>query len=612
MDPPTAATLPLYGSTDFAALVGIECTSLTQDFPTRSPQRNDGEFENDSDDKNTSDDVAGRDLPTGPSAFDNPSFVPSSILNDLSSLDAFNMTDLCLNPFTSMLRVPSSVAEDWARVYYVVTSTLIEACDLPVSDPSRREHILRAAKWYCGLPQLFLRQPGRSAEKNVNIIKLRLHQFLTGNYSDLVSHWYKDVVKQRARSRSHRAESSEQRVKRASDLILSGEIGRGLRIIDSNGCAPHDDVRVQEQMKQKHPTPNPTAVWPELPDGWAACAVESISEDFVEVLKSAVRKADFRKGVGPRRANVHHVQVLADGVFDHPEAQKAFAVFAKLGLKYLFLGMPAWLRACLGGGLLTALNKLPPVTGGSIEARPIKAEDSDTNLWAKALAKLLASSVLDVVRPQQLGVGVSGGVELYVSGFKLKFEEACATGTKKVIVKTDVKNAHNSFPRDKTQLKLIELARERPGLIPLAVAHESILRAPNGIYMCSNTDPSGFILLCQSLMGGGQGNPLTGQLYVVNQDSALKFVEINFPSVEVKAIQDDVTIMGSPEDVFDVVDDQGSVVSKGALTVLIEQLEARGLSMAEDKFECAGSTVDACAGKPCWLKESTAFTVGDG
>ena len=55
VDPPTAAALPLYGSTDFAALVGIECTSLTQDFPTRSPQRNTGECENDADDTNTSD-----------------------------------------------------------------------------------------------------------------------------------------------------------------------------------------------------------------------------------------------------------------------------------------------------------------------------------------------------------------------------------------------------------------------------------------------------------------------------------------------------------------------------------------------------------------------------
>jgi hypothetical protein len=70
----------------------------------------------------------------------------------------------------------------------------------------------------------------------------------------------------------------------------------------------------------------------------------------------------------------------------------------------------------------------------------------------------------------------------------------------------------NSFPRDLTQLRLIEAAREKPELIPLAVAHESILRAPNGIYMRSINDPSGFIHLCQSLMGGGQGNPLTGEL----------------------------------------------------------------------------------------------------
>jgi hypothetical protein len=358
-------------------------------------------------------------------------------------------------------------------------------------------------------------------------------------------------------------------------------------------------------MRDKHPSPNSSTVWPELPQGWASSASADIADDFVEALRSAARKADFRKGVGPRRVNVHHTQVLADGAFNHPDAQSAFGAFAKLGLRYLFLGMPAWLRACLGGGLLTALNKTAPVSNGSIQARPIKAEDSDTNMWAKALAKIMESAVLDVVGPQQLGVGVSGGVELYVSGFKMKFEEACSNGVKKVIVKTDVKNAHNSFPRDKTQLRLIEAARERPELIPLAVAHESILRAPNGIYMRSNTDPSGFIFLCRSLMGGGQGNPLTGKLYVINQDPALKYVELMFPDVEIKAIQDDITLMGSPDVVFDTLDDEGCVVSKGALSVLVDELRARGLAMAEDKFECVGTTVDACVGKPSWLKEPT-------
>jgi len=85
-----------------------------------------------------------------------------------------------------------------------------------------------------------------------------------------------------------------------------------------------------------------------------------------------------------------------------------------------------------------------------------------------------------------------------------------------------------------------------------------------------------------------------------------------FPDVEIKAIQDDATLMGSPDVVFDTLDDEGCAVSKGALSVLIEQLEARGLAMAEDKFECVGTTADACIGKPDWLKEPTVFTSENG
>jgi len=85
-----------------------------------------------------------------------------------------------------------------------------------------------------------------------------------------------------------------------------------------------------------------------------------------------------------------------------------------------------------------------------------------------------------------------------------------------------------------------------------------------------------------------------------------------FTNAEIKAIQDDVTIMGSPDDVIDKVDDHGQIISKGALSVLIDQLKARGLDMAANKFECVGSTVNACSRKPAWLKEPTTFTDGDG
>ena len=112
-------------------------------------------------------------------------------------------------------------------------------------------------------------------------------------------------------------------------------------------------------------------------------------------------------------------------------------------------------------------------------------------------------------------------------------------------------------------------------------------------------------------MGGGQGNALTGQFYVVNQDPALKAVQAKFPNVDIKAIQDDITIFGDPEDIFDEIDDRGEVTKLGALSLLIQELKARGLDCNKIKFACAGTTPDACARKPSWLKEPTTIEAAD-
>ena len=69
--------------------------------------------------------------------------------------------------------------------------------------------------------------------------------------------------------------------------------------------------------------------------------------------------------------------------------------------------MPLWLRRHLGGGLLTALNKEAPLVEGISDARPVKAEDSDTSSRCKALGRGLATAVKEAVAPQQFGGGVS-------------------------------------------------------------------------------------------------------------------------------------------------------------------------------------------------------------
>jgi hypothetical protein len=49
-------------------------------------------------------------------------------------------------------------------------------------------------------------------------------------------------------------------------------------------------------------------------------------------------------------------------------------------------------------------------------------------MWCKALARFSEVHVRNEVIPQQLGVGVAGGQELYVHGFNLKIEKATKDG----------------------------------------------------------------------------------------------------------------------------------------------------------------------------------------
>ena len=200
------------------------------------------------------------------------------------------------------MRVHQSAWADWATAFSKVSKNLNDACELPTDDPLRTKHTLQAAKWYSALPQLILREPSRSPEASVKIIKLRLHQFLTGNYTDLVGHWVKDVRKQRARIRRPRSETSYQRVKRAVDLILRGDIARGLRLTDSHGVAPHDDSAVHTQMRDKHPLPIGPTLWPDLPEGWVGKAAEV---DLSMLLKRVAREADDRAGPPQSKRPLH-------------------------------------------------------------------------------------------------------------------------------------------------------------------------------------------------------------------------------------------------------------------------------------------------------------------
>ena len=83
--------------------------------------------------------------------------------------------------------------------------------------------------------------------------------------------------------------------------------------------------------------------------------------------------SDSRRGPKSRRRSTRIPVVLARalvvGRFSDPEANGAFAAFARLGVLYLNTQMPPWLRLLFGSGLITPQAKNSPVPGGRKSTR---------------------------------------------------------------------------------------------------------------------------------------------------------------------------------------------------------------------------------------------------
>ena len=75
-------------------------------------------------------------------------------------------------------------------------------------------------------------------------------------------------------------------------------------------------------------------------------------------------------------------------------------------------------------------------------------------------------------------------------------------------------------------------------------------------------------------------------------DSVIKFIESKFEGVNVRAIQNDITMVGPPHIIFG---------TDGALEALLDGLAEVGLEPQRTKFQALGTTEEALSDKPGWL-----------
>jgi hypothetical protein len=206
----------------------------------------------------------------------------------------------------------------------------------------------------------------------------------------------------------------------------------------------------------------------------------------------------------------------------------------------IYSGRIPFVTAALTESLLTALRKKP--TGP--DARPVCAESADASCWAKAASRLVVDSVREHVSPQQLAVGVSGGMEVLIWGwqFTVHLEFAAKSNRLFVIHGDDQVNAHNSFDRKAAVRDIIQAAEDTKAsedasgkhtedLSRLANMADVLLRLQKRIIARSKDSKNGYIHAF-SKEGGAQGNPLTNLIYPMSTNLTLKKVEASFKGTE--------------------------------------------------------------------------------
>ena len=119
-----------------------------------------------------------------------------------------------------------------------------------------------------------------------------------------------------------------------------------------------------------------------------------------------------------------------------------------------------------------------------------------------------------------------------------------------MLVCLDLKNAHDEYCRAGAQAALDESGQQVDCLKHLAQANHADCDHHGDAYMRSSSSPTGFTKISESTAGGPQGSPITNLAFPIIINKTVKDTEARFEGVEIRCIQDDADIIGSPILIF--------------------------------------------------------------
>jgi hypothetical protein len=299
-------------------------------------------------------------------------------------------------------------------------------------------------------------------------------------------------------------------VKRAEKLVrFDGQYGKAIKALQSNGVAPFS-LETLRSLNDKHPVSPLPSVNPTVS---SAGVLRASGHKILNALQS------FPKGSGNSRSGwrvLHFIELF--------EYQSFVEYFTEFINRFLSTQVPYELASILVSGTLVPILK----KDGGI--RPIVVGEVFRRLISKLCVSAVSHDVTEYLEPLQLGVGVQGGCEAVLHSFNRSIRNS-ELDHDSILSLVDFKNAFNEVNRD---YFLQEVKSKFPRIYPWVAFCYSI-EAP--LFFEDH--------IIYASTGVQQGDPLGPLLFSLVLHPLLLELKSKF-SLQVGAILDDVTFLGSP------------------------------------------------------------------
>ena len=278
----------------------------------------------------------------------------------------------------------------------------------------------------------------------------------------------REAATRRSGRRRERGSARRTLAAEVCELVEEGQLSRASGRLSSLGLAGLTP-RIVQQLASKHPrrrVPMPAVVAGDFPR-----AVLHLEETF--------RTLPRRAGQPISGSRNEYLIALTRSFEEGSRAASVMDRYDSFATDAAAIAYPDWFYLVWGAARLVPLVKARVAPGVEPDARPICISEPDLSAVLRALVRPEAPAIAAYLRPQQVAVGVSGGISIAVHGITMLLRARPGF----VCVRIDLRNAYNSMCRAAALRRVIA-----SGCLAAAVPLLHRLGGPEGLLFVRDAD----------------------------------------------------------------------------------------------------------------------------